>query len=63
MHYVSCFRAEEEAEAARTALEDAQAAAAGTLGVFSSTTYQLRSNASVVIQVRVFSDLPSETDC
>lgn len=54
MHLVSCSRAEEEAEAARVALEEVQAAAAGILGAFSSTTYQLRYNASVVIQVRIF---------
>ena len=52
IHFVSWRRAEEEAEVARIALEEAQAAAAGIFGAFSSTTYQLRYNASVVIQVR-----------
>lgn len=50
-----CCRAEEEVEAARSALEESQAAAAGILGAFSSTTYQLRYNASVVVQVRTHS--------
>jgi hypothetical protein len=54
-------RAEEEAEEARIAVEEAQAAAAGILGAFSSTTYQIRYNASVVIQVRSDSSLHSHS--
>ena len=54
-------RAEEEAEEARIAVEEAQAAAAGILGAFSSTTYQIRYNASVVIQVRSVPSLHSHS--